>query len=427
MNDDPVLILERELVDAARRRLVQGRPALPQPARRLAALTMLVPAAVAIAVVVIALLALRARPLAHHAARHPVTPASVVSSRRHLLDVVGVLSRPQTSTDLRVLRQSGLLREPDPILAGATVDIASARVAAIAPWGSRVLLALINPATPAQFDAFKRQFPEFPSARRSPVDEERITMWVDHGGGSGLDAAGVQDGELWSLNGAGRSFAGGSTASRLYVLVPDGVATVAFYSPPQSVQAGGPTYRHGLTVTVPVHGNIAAAEIHRQCCSGPLMIWYGADGRVIKRVGDFAAAEHAPAPPQPSPPTALSRRALRDPSTPNPVTAAPRTGGPHTTFDFSFRQLISDADYRFGFASAPGGRGCRPGRSTSNPDGGPDDVRGRIFTFRYDAPAGGWCPGTYRFSVALTDLGRAGGLPSGNASPFGTASFIVRR
>ena len=266
---------------------------------------MLVSAAVAIAVVVIALVALRGHPRAHHAAQRPATPAAVQASRRRLLDIVSVLSRPRTSTDLRVLRQSGLLRNPDPVLAGATVDIASARVAAIAPWGSRVLLALINPPTPAQLAAFKKQFPEFPSAQRPPVNEERLTMWVDHGGGGGEDAAGIQAGGDWSITGAGRSFAGGSTVTRIYVLVPDAVAKVAFYSPPQRVQSGGPTYRHGLTVTVPVHGNIAAAEIHRQCCAGPLMIWYAADGHVIKRVGNFVAAQHAPAPPQPSPPTAL--------------------------------------------------------------------------------------------------------------------------
>jgi hypothetical protein len=62
------------------------------------------------------------------------------------------------------------------------------------------------------------------------------------------------------------------------------------------VSAGGPTYRHRLTVTVPVHGNVAAVQWHHDCCDNPLMTWYAADRHVIKRIGSFAATRRPQAP-----------------------------------------------------------------------------------------------------------------------------------
>jgi len=425
MNDDPIALLERELVDAARRHVSHGEAEAPrtaEPARRRALTTigLLVPIGVAAAVALVALLA-----LGGHTRPSPAHPSAAAASGRavHNLDtILAVLRRPQTALDRKILSQSGLDRSGGaPFLGGGHVIAASARLATIAPWGSRVLLVVATAPAPGSQQGWTYD------ARLGRRLGGGLIVWVNHGGGCCSDAAAIESTGSWSSSGAGRSFAGGSTATRFYVVVPDGVARVAFVAPPASIQAGGPTYRHALTVTAPVHGNVAVAELHREFDGGPLMIWYAADGRVIKRVGNFAAAAHAAKPPQPGPATALSRAALRDPATPNPVRATPAVGGPHTTFALRFTQLISDADYAFRFTSVPHGSGCAIGTSTSNPDGGPDDVRGRTFTFRYAAPAEGWCAGTYTFSIALTDRGRAGGLGGRPIAPFGTASFQVRR
>ncbi|MGH2915914.1 MAG: hypothetical protein ACRDMX_13100 [Solirubrobacteraceae bacterium] len=278
MIDDPIVLLERELVGAARR-----RAAVAPAHRRSAAAAVALSAAAAIAVAVVAAALVG---LGGHATpgtvgqRGVVRPGGGTSTTldRRLLTILGVMRRPQTVLDRRILRQSGLPNGPVTPLTG-TVVASSARLATIAPWGSHVLLALVNAPTPAQLAHLPRAFRHAAHAG--------LTLWVDHGGGGGADTASmVQAGKEWSLDGAGRSFAGGSTAARFYVVVPDGVARVAFYLPARRVSASGPTYSHGLTVTAQVHDNIAAVEIHRDvCCAPPLMTWYAADGRVIKRIG----------------------------------------------------------------------------------------------------------------------------------------------
>ena len=190
----------------------------------------------------------------HHAGQSTATATGtpINQTNQQLTQILGVLRRPQTALDRKVLRQSGLsARGVLPFLGGGTIDAASARLAATTPWGSRVLLVSTNPPTAKDSAAMRRRFPNMPM---SMLDRSGLILWVDHGGGCCSTASSIEQAGDLSFRGAGRAFAGGSTAERVYVVVPDGVAKVAFYSPPQSVQAGGPTYRHGLTITVPVHG-----------------------------------------------------------------------------------------------------------------------------------------------------------------------------
>jgi len=223
------------------------------------------------------------------------------------------------------------------------------------------------------------------------------------------------------IDGAGRSFAGGSTQTRFILVVPDGVTRVEFSFPPEVIPAGGPVYHHRLVVTVPVHGNIAAVQVDRQFAGGePALIWYGAAGQVIKRI---AGTPQPLTPPRPAPETALSRAAERNPATPNRVLAAPATGGPTTTLRVQFRLLLNDADYQFR-GVGPSAPGCQStfGAVTG---GGIDDVRGRIFSDTFSPTRGRrWCPGTYTVTVAAYDRGRAGTL-HGPPRPFGTATFKV--
>jgi hypothetical protein len=157
---------------------------------------------------------------------------------------------------------------------------------------------------------------------------------------------------------------------RLTLVVPDGVATVQFLMPrqPNRADPGAPIYRSVLTVLAPVHDNVAAVQVNRECCAGGVpMIWRAADGHVIKQIGDVADYRYT-------------------------VTA---TACPQHTF--------------------PGGGG-----------GGAGDLRGRVWsdslTAVRDQPL---CPGTYRVSVGVMDLGRYGPLKH-PARPFGTATFTVR-
>jgi hypothetical protein len=203
------------------------------------------------------------------------------------------------------------------------------------------------------------------------------------------------------LEGAGHSFAGGAAETRFTLLVPDGVSRVRFSFP-------------SLGVSVPVRGNIAAVQVNRPCCSGqPGLVWYGANGQVIKRI---VGTNPPPRPGRPGPETAQSRAAERDPSTPNRVWVTPRVGGPHTKFMVHFRVLLNNVDYSYRLS----GTRCPAITPAGGGGGGTDDLRGRTWSGPIDAVQGQtWCPGTYRLSVAV--MGRK------HAGPFGTATFTVKR
>jgi hypothetical protein len=153
------------------------------------------------------------------------------------------------------------------------------------------------------------------------------------------------------------------------------------------------------------------------------MIWYAADGHVIKRIGNFAGANRVVPPPQPAPETPLSLAAERDPSTPNPVWVTPSNGGPHANFKLHFRILLNDADYSYKLS----GTSCPAVTVNGGSGGGTLDIRGRIWSDAVDAVAGqAWCPGTYHLSATVMGLGRHGNLKH-PARPFGTARFTVHR
>jgi hypothetical protein len=212
---------------------------------------------------------------------------------------------------------------------------------------------------------------------------------------------------------------------RLTLVVPDGVATVQFLMPrqPNRADPGAPIYRSVLPVLAPVHDNVAAVQVNRECCAGGVpMIWRAADGHVIKQIGDVATAGRLVPAPRPAPETALSRAAERDPSTPNAVWVTPSLGGPYTLFSVHSRLLLNDADYRYTVTATACPQHTFPGGGGR----GAGDLRGRVWsdslTAVRDQPL---CPGTYRVSVGVMDLGRYGPLKH-PARPFGTATFTVR-
>jgi hypothetical protein len=390
--------------------------------------------AVALAVAAIALIAVG------HQRGADGRSARVPPAGQALFSILGVLRRPQTAADraaaleladqpaaqrrrierrlaakerrlaargvhdVRLERELQRLRGQE--LPAARPDTA-VRLAAVTPWGERVILV----------------------PYRSGRTEELCIESGSGDGDCGLTAALIKAGGAWSLEGAGRTFAGGSTAVRLFIIVPDGVAKVAFVLPRDSGVPGGPVYGQSPPVLVPVHNNVAYVQVNRECCAGNLVTrWYGANGRVIKVTGPPTGSRVSG--PRPAPETPLSRAAERNPSTANPVHVAPSAGGPSTAFTISWRALLSDADYQI-TATGPSRAGCRGASDLSGiVGGGINDVRGRLYGVtipsdgRPGRGSGGWCPGTYHVSVTLYDLGLAGGLRHADR-PFGRATFTV--
>jgi hypothetical protein len=256
----------------------------------------------------------------------------------------------------------------------------------------------------------------------TPARAETLVVFSSNGGGAGAgDAQSIEAGQ-----GIGTEGGGGIRGTRVTVVVPDGVASVRFVFPRQPVpeQFGAPIYRHSLTLTAPVHDNVVAVQVARQVEAPTFpMIWYAADGHVVKRIGDLAGANRVVPTPQPGPETAQSRAAERDPSTPNRVWVSPSVGGPHTNFMVHFRVLVNGGDYSYRLSGAK----CPGITPAGGGGGGTDDLRGRIWAGIVDAVQGqAWCPGTYHLSVTIMDLGRHGGLKH-PARPFGTATFTVKR
>lgn len=230
----------------------------------------------------------------HRQSRSPSAPAAP-NSRGALLSVLGVLRRPQTGADLRSPMIGQYLQHPDDAGLAAlngTPDLALIRRATVTPWGSPVYLVPNKPPTAAALARLKRQFPTLSVARLDAARREEGVTEVDRSGSGGdATAAEIEAGQAIGTEGAGRSFAGGATQTRVIAIVPDGVATVSFVDPRQPSP-----HRHSATVTVAVHGNVAAARLDRGGTGGSVpipMIWFSSNGAVIKRIGDFRTVNQA--------------------------------------------------------------------------------------------------------------------------------------
>jgi hypothetical protein len=421
MSDDPIEVLERELVDAARRRS-SGRDR-----RRRVSL-----GGLAAAIMVAVTLAVAAGALILLGGHKRSTASGAVPGRQQLIDTLGVLRRPQTPADLnspaivRFLQRYRGGHAPPDLAAQGTPDIPLIRRATVTPWGAGVFLIPMKPASAQAIADLRRQSPGFPAGffERPGLRGERLEVQVGFGGGCCSTAADIEAGYELTTEGAGRAFAGGSTGSRLTLIVPDGVARVVFVIPRQSRggSPGAPIYPRSLKVGVPVHNNVAAVQVNRECCGGQLaMIWYGSNGRVMKRIGNLAAVNRVLPAPKPAPETLQSRAAERDPSTPNRVWVTPATGNQHAKYAVHFRVLLNDADYRFHMS----GTSCAQITFAGGGGGGSGDLRGRILSYDLDAVTGQtWCPGTYHVSVSVMDLGRYGNLKH-PAKAFGNATFTV--
>ena len=397
---------ERQLIELATR-VAPTKPKrrrwLPAPGAVLTALA----AGLALAIAAFAILALgHGSPTAESSASATVPPAA-----RQLVSELAVLRRPQTPADLNSPALNGFLqihRPADPRRSLGRPLRKLIRLAMVTPWGEKVFL------VPFQ----------------APGGAVRLGL-IAYGGSCCATAADIASAGMGSGSGSG-SLTGGTSRNSVVLVVPDDVAKVTILLPRQRI-AGEPAYKHPLAISVPVHDNVAAFQTTRyaDAIGFENMIWYGSGGNVVRRIGTARNLNHVTPPPGPSPPTALSRRAEADPATPNPVWVTPQTGGPHTTFTISFRLLINGASYQYLF-SGPGGADCHgktPTRGGGGIGGGPDDIRGQIWSEPFQPSSGAgrsvtaWCPGTFHVSVSAFDVpGKSGRF----YPPFGTATFTVK-
>ncbi len=261
MRDDPVDLLARELLRAARRASVpSAAAAAPPPGRRRAGWGGLALAGSVIVVVLVAGVALVA--LHGHTGVRRSAPASPAGEVSRLRARLSVLRRPQTAADRRALRRSHVLQTSLAAGIGGRVDPGSARLATITPWHARVLVAVVEPVR------------RHGRGRSQPLSHPGLLLFSGEGSGCCATAASVAaTGEAQYENDGGPP-----AVARLYVVVPDGVARVTFHVAASTGEATHP-------ITRAVHGNVAVVQTPGACCAGwsPLMTWYAADGRVIKR------------------------------------------------------------------------------------------------------------------------------------------------
>lgn len=170
-------------------------------------------------------------------------PYSVPAAARPLVRILGVLRRSPSAAD----------RAAGSTFRGGHIDANLVRVVALTRW--------------------KEQLELVPSLTK-PATLSLSTLTNQHGremtiGFGAYTASQIEQGKAWVRDDFGPFDP--RHGIRLVIVVPDGVARVAF------VRADG------HAVTVPVHDNVAFARITDFCCGANLKTrWYAPDGRLIK-------------------------------------------------------------------------------------------------------------------------------------------------
>ena len=212
--------LEQELRAASQRRLRLAAARLPRPRVRPglpAAAARAVPVAVAvliaIGVTVVVLTEVR------HTNPRRTPNRHAVADRQQLVDILAPLRRRQTAAD-RAFPTSTLPQGPAITGLQGTPDISLIPYAATTPWGERIFLIPMKPASAASANRYVNGFPPRlrPQARHDialrAARGETLSVFSARGDGGGdASAADIQAGNSFGTE-AARSFAGGSTRTR---------------------------------------------------------------------------------------------------------------------------------------------------------------------------------------------------------------------
>jgi hypothetical protein len=192
------------------------------------------------------------------------TRATLRSSRLRLVDLLGVLRRPQTQAD-RTPRFFDQFENGAPALGGTPI-LPLVRLATTTSWGDKVFLVPFGPLTPKSIAKLPPHLRKRALSRLA--HEQRIVRLgiVDDGGGGCCDSVASIE--------AGRAvLSSGPSPNSVLLVVPDGVAKVTLLLP--------------QAATAVVHGNVAAFVVHQPVENLNInkMIWYGSSGNVVKRIG----------------------------------------------------------------------------------------------------------------------------------------------
>jgi hypothetical protein len=158
---------------------------------------------------------------------------------------------------VRVLKENA--KDPETQALSGMPVISSLRLATVAPWGEKIFFVVNRPLTKQQLRALPRGLRTQAHivkrwTLRSPAYVQALPAQIT----SGHDLA-------------------TNKGNQLIIVIPDGVATVKIWP----TLATGRESPHPLTTTV--HDNVALFEAGFSLEPGK-MIWYAADGRVIKRI-----------------------------------------------------------------------------------------------------------------------------------------------
>lgn len=203
------------------------------------------------------------------------------SQRQALVDILGVLRRPQAKTDLnpRVLRG---LNQGMPI--GSPIR-SLVRMATVTPWGTKVYLVPVNKPTDKQIDSYVARLTNPESERMSIA--HRLKAQFKHrrtfrgldvlvGGGQSCcsTAAQIKAGDAWTSSGSSDPPTG-----TLVIVVPDGVAEV------KVVFSRSVAHENPKTITAAVNNNVVAMRTPEgvENLQAERMTWYGIAGNIIRR------------------------------------------------------------------------------------------------------------------------------------------------
>ena len=172
--DDPIAVLERELIDAAHRQ-ASGRLDRRRGTTGWIAIAVVVAVTVAVGASALLLLGGHQRP-----ASRPT-----IKGRQQLINMHPPLRRPQTQDDLPGFL-SQLTQGPPSVQ--QIPDLPLVRFATVAPWGEKLFLV---PVKPPRASALARQRPRLPRSvmRELAASGERLDVFSRRGGGGAGDPA----------------------------------------------------------------------------------------------------------------------------------------------------------------------------------------------------------------------------------------------
>jgi hypothetical protein len=380
----------------------------------------LVAAAVAVAIVIGALALLRGAPKPTQATKPTEATKRTSDTLQHLVDILGVLRRPQTPVDRAFPAQlSGV---QGAIMAGnaGTPVIRLARLATITSWGQKVFIAPMTPLTAAKATALEHRYPFLKSLFEQRQPQTLTLALFGNRATTFASPADIESGSESMFDGTNSILGldGPGPPLRVVLVIPDGVAKVAFVLPRQAYP-GAIVYPSPETIMVPVQNNIAAFKTDRYIDQDHWsmigMTWYAPSGATVKRIGNFNQLNTV----RPDPPPFRQGR-NQNPAKWDELAMVPRTGSPSTTFTAAFRRPVTGAyRYVFRFSGPTPRTGCYSPVNQAVIRGPylgiPSVSRGQIASTQFSSQT--WCAGTYRVSVA----------PATRASqPFSTARFTVQ-